>query len=185
MIETNWIVFTGPASSGKSTLIACLEKLGHMVKNEVVRDYLFELYGENIPVQDIPWSSLTFQSELLKRKQQRETTLSAMDLIFFDRGVPDTYAYSSLHGIPFSKLHVEHPYRYKAVFLFERLPVVQDNLRRDTEEEVCAQEQAIRRTYESFGYDLIPVPNFLEQGEKSIDMRLSFIQDKVSFLFSS
>lgn len=183
MTETNWIIFTGAASAGKSTIISYLEKEGYKVKGEMVREYLFEIYGDNIPLEKIPWDSLSFQTELLNRKIEREKALNPTDLIIFDRGIYDSYAYSYLQSIDLNKLYVEHPYRYKAVFLFERLPVVHDNLRRETNEQLIAQENVTICTYEHFGYDIIRVPVFSTQKNICILKRLSYIKNKINTLF--
>lgn len=69
MTDTNWIIFTGAASSGKSTIVAKLATSGFAVKNELVREYINEVYKGKMEMSEIPWDSPSFQATLLKKNR--------------------------------------------------------------------------------------------------------------------
>lgn len=105
--------------------------------------------------------------------------MNPKSFIIFDRSVYDTYAYASLQNISKEAIYIPHSFRYRAVFLFERLPIVFDEVRRDTEEQVKAQEKALIEVYESEGYQLQIVPRFSKDKDISIEKRVQFIKNAI------
>jgi predicted ATPase len=63
MRYTNWYVITGAPSSGKTSVICDLEKLGYRVVHEVARAYLDEQLQKGKRLKQIKADSLSFESQ--------------------------------------------------------------------------------------------------------------------------
>jgi predicted ATPase len=175
MINTNWIVITGPPSSGKTSLINQLEQKGHLVCPEVAREIiLYSMHSVDLKHR-FARDSLALQREILSITLKREHMLSAEQQIFFDRGTPDSIAYFQLHGFDIEPaLKASHFRRYAKVFYCEGLPVVDDGLR--LEDDKIAKEigQKIIDAYTLMKYPLIFLPPV------SIDKRLKIILNELN-----
>jgi len=89
------IIITGPASSGKTTLINNLQGLGYYVVPETATQVIQRWKSKNIP---LPWEGgdmLKFQSEIyeLDLKQIGVARRTNNRVIILDRSVEDTIAY--------------------------------------------------------------------------------------------
>jgi predicted ATPase len=175
MIDTNWVVITGPPSSGKTSLINRLEQKGYIVCPEVAREIiLYSMHSVELKHR-YARDSLALQREILSITLKREHMLSAEQQIFFDRGTPDSIAYFQFHHFDIKPaLKASHYRRYSKVFYCEGLPVVQDGLR--LEDDKIAQQigQRIIEAYALMGYPLFFLPPV------SIDKRLEIILDELN-----
>ncbi len=160
-VKTNWCVFTGAPSSGKTSVLEELAHRGYAVQVEVARELietalrqgmsLFEI-RDKAHVQDL-------QRRIVALKLAREKGLHPETLIFSDRGTPDSIAYYRAAGIDTAPaIAASQIFQYRAVFLFERLPLVKDDVRTETDAQAAALEQAIINDYEGLGYSLTRVP---------------------------
>jgi predicted ATPase len=103
-------------------------------------------------------------------KVRIEAGLKKDEIIFFDRGMPDSIAYYKLNGLntaePFQRsLEV----RYKNVFYFERLRFLPDPVRSENERTARRLNRLIKESYRSVGYDIIHVPLL------SVEARTEFV----------
>jgi len=89
----SWYVVTGAPCSGKTTLLSSLEKLGYKVVPEVARTYIDNFIKNGGTVENLRSDELKFQEEVLTQKYKIEESLNQSEVIFFDRGIPDSYAY--------------------------------------------------------------------------------------------
>lgn len=159
MILTNWIVITGPPSSGKTSLIDLLEAGGYMVSPEVAREIICYTMHSGFLKSHLPRNSLALQREILAVTLRREHLLSPNDRNFFDRGTPDSIAYYNFHHFdPKEAIKACQHRRYEKVFYCEGLPVVNDAVR--LENDCVAEEigELIVNAYESLSYNLIRLP---------------------------
>ena len=95
-----WYVVTGPPGCGKSTTVALLGQRGYRVRHEIARAYVDEEIAGGRTIGEIRSDMRRFQSEVLARALASEAALPEEDLVFLDRGIPDSLAYFNLHGIP-------------------------------------------------------------------------------------
>ena len=99
---SNHYVITGNPGSGKNTLLKALRRRGVSVRFEVARQYIEEQIELGKNIEEIRSNEQSFQTEVLKRKVEREHHLDPQEVVFLDRGIPDTYAYLKGHGFNIS-----------------------------------------------------------------------------------
>jgi len=174
--RTEWIVITGAPSSGKTSVINDLKARGYDVQDEVAREYIEACISRGLSMQDIRADGgMDLQRQILRLKTAREAVLSPKETVFLDRGIPDSMTYFRLAGLDVGAAREAAAYfLYDAVFLFDRLPVVNDGVR--IEDEVLASEidQMLMRDYRSLGYDPVRVP--VMPIAKRTDFILNFLQ---------
>ncbi len=155
-----WYVITGGPCSGKTTVINELEKLGYRIVRESAREYIDGEITKGRTITDIRADQEVFQRETLRMKVEKEKALSKDEIIFFDRGIPDTRAYYKIHNIAEgdeAQKHIENS-SYKQIFFFDTLPILNDYGRTETSEEQQAIHAAIERAYMDLGMPLVHVP---------------------------
>ncbi|KOY17461.1 AAA family ATPase [Paenibacillus xylanivorans] len=176
LIREDFVVITGGPGSGKTTLLNEIQRKGYGYVPEVAREIIQTQVAAN--GEALPWKNATRYRDLMLRKSI-ESYLSAMihrpeQMLFFDRGIPDTFAYSSLIDVPISeKVESEaRKYRYnKRVFI---LPPWEDIYQTDRErtqsfEEAVATYKVLLETYRKLDYELIEMPKI------DVTRRVSFI----------
>ncbi|MGD8470482.1 MAG: ATP-binding protein [Desulfobacteraceae bacterium] len=152
-------MITGAPCSGKTAVIRMLEQRGHKVIHEVARAYIDNELMKGKALTEIKTDEWSFERHILMEKVRIEARLKKDEIIFFDRGVPDSIAYYKLNGLntaePFQKsLEV----RYQNVFHFERLRFLADPVRSENEQTARLLNRLITESYRSVGYDIIHVP---------------------------
>jgi predicted ATPase len=171
----DFIVITGGPGAGKTTLLKELEECGYGYVPEVARDIIRKQVAINGDA--LPWEDKVKYRDLMLDKSiesYRLTLNESTNFLFFDRGIPDTLAYSKLISIPISeKLQLATKnYRYNTqVFI---LPPWTEIYQTD-EERIQGIKEAIEtyeiliHTYQLLGYQLIEVP------KTSVKQRVEFI----------
>ena len=168
--STRWSVITGAPCSGKTAVIHMLEQRGHKVVHEVARAYIDNELMKGKVLTEIKADKWSFERHILLEKVRIEAGLNKDEIIFFDRGVPDSIAYYKLNG-----LNTDEPYqksfevRYQNVFHFERLRYSADPVRAENEKTARRLNRLIRQSYHSVGYDSIHVPLL------SVEERTAFV----------
>lgn len=158
MIKTQWCVITGAPSSGKTTLINQLAKQGYKISPEVARDCINqELITHQHNFAEI--DQLNLQHTIANVMIEREHVLPPNEIIFFDRGLPDSLAYYRFHHIDTtSLLKACESIRYAKVFFCHGLPIVKDLIRVEDESDAKKIGEYIHEAYTDLGYELIELP---------------------------
>lgn len=160
MRKTNWCVITGAPCSGKSTVIRALEKRGYPVAHETARELIEEGIKAGKHPDDIRRDPLAFQQRVLEAKLAMERRLSEADMVFMDRGIPDSIAYFQLWGLdPTEPMAHARQVRYRRIFFFESLPLVPDAARNEPPETVARIGTLLLSAYRKAGYPIIRVPS--------------------------
>ena len=157
--KTNWCVITGAPSSGKTSVVKELAKRGFAIQAEVARELIELGMSSERPLATIRQDAKELQKGILEVTLAREMGLDLDKTIFFDRGLPDSITYLKLAGIDgFEAWTMSHLFQYRAAFIFDRLPVVKDDVR--TEDEALADkiDRMLEFDYRSVGYEPIRVP---------------------------
>lgn len=165
------IVFTGSPSSGKTSLLRHFCELGYHCLPEVSREIIQESLDNNLDIT--PWQNLEAFSNMVyeKRKNQFHNTKEGWN--FFDRSVIDVLAYQNLDEISISEAITAEvvEYHYDLIFLAEPWMDIfeNDDQRVESWEQAVKIDQALKRTYQHFGYTPIIIPNC------SIEKRAAFV----------
>ena len=142
--------------------------------HEVARAYIDNELMKGKTLAEIKADEWAFERHILMEKVRIESRLEKDEIIFFDRGVPDSIAYYKLNGLdaiePFQK---SGEVRYQNVFLFERLRFLTDPVRSEDETTARRLNRLIKESYQSLGYDIIHVPLL------SVEERTEFVLERL------
>jgi len=170
----NWYVVTGGPSSGKTTIIKELAKLGFLIYPEVARVLINQELAKGKSIKEIRGDEADFQQEVLKMKVEIEKKAPKDKIVFFDRAVPDSIAYYQVCGLdPEEVLKLCREKSYKKVFFLEQLPFENDYARAEDEKTVKKVNQLLEASYKNLGYKVINVP------VGSVDERLKIILNEI------
>ncbi|TAL27960.1 MAG: hypothetical protein EPN97_15765 [Alphaproteobacteria bacterium] len=160
--DTNWCVITGAPSSGKTSVIEELAHRGYAIQNEVARELIEECLRRGLSLSEIRDGAHVqdLQRRILKLKIAREKGLDRGTLVFTDRGTPDSIAYFRLAKLDTAEaIEASKIFRYRAVFLFDRLPQFsKDGVRTESEQQAKEIERMLIDDYTALGYKVIRVP---------------------------
>ncbi|HVS58504.1 MAG TPA: ATP-binding protein [Candidatus Saccharimonadales bacterium] len=168
----NWYVVTGGPSTGKTTLLAELEKLGYKTVPEAARTHIDSALSRGISVAELRKDEKKFQEEVTKLKQAIERGLNPKEIVFLDRGMHDTLAYLHHYGFVVENWVEElmHEASYSAVFLLEPLAeYVEDYARTEDEKFTHALHRLLHEAYATFGMEPVYVPPM------SVEDRVKFV----------
>ena len=172
--DTNWYVITGSPSSGKTTTIEHLASLGYETVPEAARILIDTEAKKGKTTEEIRNNEAEFQRKILQMKIEAEEKLPSEQVIFFDRGIPDSVAYYQLCGLDTDSVKKESKKRkYRRVFLLEQLQFEKDYARSENERLASSLNRLIRKAYSDLGYDIIFVPR------ASVGKRTEFIISKL------
>lgn len=159
MQPTHWYVITGAPCSGKTSVIRALEVRGYTVVHEAARNIIDEQLQQGHSLAEIKADELSFESRILNRKIAVESSLPAMATLFLDRAVPDSIAYFKYTGLDIdAPLAGSRLFRYKKIFLFERLQFEQDRVRSENNAAAADLEKLLVESYQMLDYELLRVP---------------------------
>ncbi len=157
------IVLTGAPGTGKTTLVKELEKRSFTCMHEISREVILEA-RKNGTEQLFLTEPLLFSEKLLKGRMQqyRESESLDAEMVFFDRGLPDIFAYMNYIGqdYPDKFVQVCKNHRYDFVFLmppWEEIYIT-DNERYESFEQALAIHNHLMKAYESLEYSVVLVP---------------------------
>lgn len=175
MKKNNWCVITGAPSSGKTTVLLELERMGYKTYEEWARVYIDSEMQKGKTLKEIRADELEFQKKILQLKIDFEKTLNPSSVIFLDRGIPDSIAYMKLCGYgrdPILKKASKNC-SYKKVFLMELIKYESDYARTESEEEARILDKLLEDAYKELGMEVIRVPKM------SVNERIEFILSKI------
>ncbi len=159
-IDTSWIVITGAPSSGKTSVVDALSARGYNVQGEVARELIEECLRHGLSLTDIKADGgKQLQRDILRIKASREKQLAPLDTVFMDRGMPDSISYFRLAGLDTeAAIAACRHFRYRAVFIFDRLPLLRDGIRSEDDAVAAEIDRMLQVDYQSLGYAPVRVP---------------------------
>lgn len=173
-MRANWYVITGGPSSGKSTILEKLRDMGYRIIPETARVLIDEELSKGKQLAEIRGDKRAFQQQILQMKLEIENELPKDEVIFFERGMPDSVAYFSVSGLdPKEALDVCEKNLYQKVFLMDLLPFEQDYARTEDVQTTKRIHQLLRVAYEQLEYEVISVPVM------PVENRAKFILDNI------
>ena len=176
--QNNWYVITGAPHSGKTTLINLLNNLGYKTRDETARLFIDREMAKGKTLEEIRGDELGFQREVLQMKIITEKEADCEEVIFWDRGIPDSDAYYELISSKLEEaLIIEEEFveaiknsKYKKVFLLDYYPYSKDYARIESEEEQIKLHSLLEDSYRKLKAEIIKVPVM-----NSDEERLNFI----------
>lgn len=134
--SNNWYVITGGPSSGKTTTVNLLNERGYKTTIEHARHFIDTMHQSGRTAEEIRSSQKEFQSGILEMQMEQEAMLSADDLVFLDRAIPDALAYYRFLNLEVDERLTKamQTASYKKVFILELLPFVKDYARTEDED---------------------------------------------------
>ena len=180
------IVITGGPSTGKTSVIHHLEKLGFTCLHEVIRLMTLEKKEEEIETvfKTNPIVSVSdpkeFNQRILDARIEQYTSVAntVEENIFFDRGIPDVLAYmdcfDQTYDTAFGEACKNHT--YDAVFILPPWKEIHisDNERFESYEESILVHECLFNCYTRFGYVVQVVP------QMSVGKRVTYILDHLN-----
>ncbi len=174
------IVITGGPGTGKSTVIIELEKRKFACMHEISREVTLMARKNGIE-QLFLKDPMLFSKMLLEGRVQQFKKASKLDadVVFFDRGIPDVFAYMNYLGVSYPDVFVEKSKEnkyYNTIFLMPpwKEIYITDNERYESFEQSLAIHNHLKTAYQNLGYTIVEVPF------DSVDERVAFILDKIN-----
>lgn len=168
------IVISGGPGTGKSTVIDKLGQLGYPCLPEISRQITLDAQKKGID-QLFLKDPILFSDLLLSgRKEQFEKAIGLeAATVFFDRGIPDVFAYMNYLTISYPPIFLEmsEKFRYDRVFMMPPWKEIYetDNERYESFEACLEIHEHLMAAYSSVGYAIELVPS------GSIDDRVDYI----------
>jgi len=169
MRPTQWIAITGAPCSGKTAVIDALSRRGFRVVPEAARAIIDRRLKAGKSLAAIRSDPLALQRAVLASKRESERALPVSATVFWDRGLPDGLAYYRLHGLDADEVRRHCRYRYRHVFILDRLPMRLDPVRSEDDATARQLERLLTAAYGELGYRPTRVPLL------TIDQRIDFI----------
>lgn len=157
--QTKWVVITGAPSSGKTSVIEELKARGYAVEPEAARAVIEDCLKRGNNIGDIRHDVTQLQGKILEWGLHRYKNLDPKQRTFLDRGLPDGVAYLKIAGLDYdAAMRAAYFYHYKAVFIFDRLPLVLDDIRHEDEEMAARIDAELEAVYRALGYHPVRIP---------------------------
>lgn len=160
-MSSKWYVITGGPSSGKTTLLSELEKLGYATVPEAARTWIDLQMAKGMSIAQIRKDEQEFQYDVLRLKQKIENKQSKERVTFFDRGMQDSMAYLKHYNYDVKDwvYQAMDQAKYTKVFLLEPLPVFEEDYARTEGKDFPKQiTDELRQAYRDAGMEPIEVP---------------------------
>ena len=157
--QTNWIVITGAPSSGKTSVIDELMRCGYHAQPEAARMWIENALQSGLSLQQINNDIAAKQRGIIQTGLALHAAIPIDQLTFMDRGIPDSIAYLRLARLDTAEAQKSAMiYHYRAVFIFDRLPVVRDDVRSESDEVAAKLDVLLEEDYRLLGYSPVRVP---------------------------
>ncbi len=158
-ITPNWYVITGGPSSGKTTVINELTKLGYLAAPDVARDYVSQEIANGRSLKEIRGNEAEFQRKVLKMKIEREKKIPKNKMVFLDNAIPCSIAYYQICGLnPQEVIQLCRKNQYQKIFFLEQLPIENDYARIENAKTIRKLNKLLKEEYENLGYKVINIP---------------------------
>ena len=161
----NWYVMAGGPSSGKTTLVGEMAKLGYVAYPEAVRIIIDREMARGRKLEEIQGTP-ELQKKVFKLQLENEENAPKDKIVFFDRALPEGIAYCRFYGMDVEEYAPPNwpkfKNRYRKIFFCQQLPFDKDQARIEDAKTANELSRLIRAAYVDLDYeiiDLAPTPN--------------------------
>jgi len=180
MSKLKKIVLTGGPSSGKTSILKNLRKLGFFCFDEVARDLFL---GDSV-LNSFKKNPILFSEKIITQRidhysvSENKISNTKRNLCFFDRGIHDSVAYLNYIKIQNDYEKRLKQFNYSLIFLLElnKNFFKKDINRSESFEQSISIHNEIEQIYKKFNFQIIKVPWM------NIEERTNFILDKCKIL---
>tara|TARA_B100000963_G_C22640895_1_gene680573 strand:- start:3245 stop:3787 length:543 start_codon:yes stop_codon:yes gene_type:complete len=180
MSKLKKIVLTGGPSSGKTTIIKNLRKLGFLCFDEVARDLFL---GDSV-LNSFKKNPIFFTEKVISQRinhyliSENKISNAKRNLCFFDRGIHDSVAYLNNMKIENDYEKKLNRFNYSRIFLLElnKSFFKNDINRIESFDHSISIHSEIELIYKKFNFEIIKVPWM------NIEKRTNFILDKCKII---
>ncbi len=163
MTTPPWYVLTGAPHAGSGTLLNELALLGYHTCPEAARTVINRYRIEGISLQELRGSRQAkkkFQIEVLDAKINVEKSLRKDEIVFLERGIPDSIPYYEECGLKVTDELIKlSPGRYRKIFFLHQIPNYRKDEARIEDEDVAIKlGNKIKAVYQHFKYDVVEIP---------------------------
>ncbi len=176
--KTNWVVLTGPPSSGKTAVLNALAALGYRTSADVSRAYLESRVKDGQGKYEARKDAQALQEALLWNMLIAEGALPTGETVFLEYALPDNLAFWELERVELTTdvWRAAVRFRYRHVFLFDALPLEEDHIRIEDAAYQQGLTTKLGSVYEALGYHFTVVP------AAELEERISLILSRLAAL---
>lgn len=154
-------VITGGPCCGKTSVIRELAVRGYHTVPDNARHFVNKKASEGHDKEDI-WETYPVGTECIRLDRIAEENIPDDRTTFLDYSLACNIAYHRVHDgherhLPDDIYDISRD-RYGGVFIFERLPYEEDDVRHEDDSVAEDIHQELARVYEELGYDPVHVP---------------------------
>jgi len=157
--STEWVVITGPPSSGKTTTIDLVHAAGHKVSPDSTRALIGRVAAEGRDAEEFRFAD-DFQPRVLDAMERAESILDPDERTFLEYALPCNIAFHRTEGLDLTPGLDEaaRRYRYQAVFILDPLRWESDAERVEDEQYQRQVHRHMFDVYRELGYSPTAVP---------------------------
>ena len=159
MIATDWVVITGPPSSGKTTLLNLFADAGHPVSHDSTRQLIADVTASGRDAEEFRFAD-DFQPRVLEAMAAAEGQLDPSEVTFLEYALPCNIAFHRTEGRELTPGLAEaaERFRYAEVFVLDPVGWQSDAERVEGEAYQTEVHGHLFDVYRELGYDPIRIP---------------------------
>jgi predicted ATPase len=158
-IETQWVVITGPPSSGKTTLLNLFAAAGESTSADSTRQLITDVVASGRDAEEFRFAD-DFQPRVLEAMLAAEQRLDPKERVFLEYGLPCNIAFHRTESRPLTVGLAEAAiaHRYEHVFILDPVGWENDAQRVEDAQYQAAVHRHMFDVYREFGYEPTALP---------------------------
>ena len=153
-VETNWVVVTGPPSSGKTTLLECFGADGFITSGDSTRALIARVVEEEGRTAEEFRFAPDFQSRALAAMAESERALDPMDQVVLEYAMPCNIAFHRTERleVPDELRSAALEFRYRTIIVLDPLDWAADSERVEDQDYQLEVHRHLLAVFLELGY---------------------------------